>query len=1503
MFFVQNNIAITARHVVYNKNNVFIKIDSNKKIPVKAKYSNNKDDRMDIAILELSEVYDCKEYLKLNSIEILSESKCNTFGYPISKANDGQEINGVVNVGNITSKSLYDIEVQMIKDPGLSNYRGISGAPIIIDGTVQAILLRKLDGASFGVLKIKSCMSLLDCNNIKYLSNYSDWLNNVIEKSEIENSEIENSGKFNLDRTDLLENLIDFALENSGMIVGEAGVGKSYIINKLKNSLNVKGYPTINIPVEKFITGEDSELRTEFNLCESENLCDRIIKEFKLIGKKGVVIFDTYDSARNEELRKRILNLIRDMINKSKEVCNVIVVCRRYDAELSHNLLEVFPKAHNGLKCRSFEIKEFSDKEVEDAIQQITNKGETFNCLSSDLKKLLKNAFNLWMFGEIWGSEVDITHIQVAKSELDLLEMFWEKKIGDEHKDVNEYVLRKLTSKLVENKTIVIRKADIFEPSIETTWKDLFSKYVMKYADSFKNKISFTHNILFDYSVSKLVLIDKIDEIDEFIKEEKSRVIFLKPSFVYFFDILWKYDVESFWNISLKLFSSEDLPKIIRFFPVNTIINQANSIEDLNFITEKLQENNIYIENLTKCIFQALDSIEYFNDGLWIEFIGKVISTNINDNLLGTFCKGINRITENSFKNKNTTLLKQSNYICIKLFDYIDSHEECTYSEWLKTIQSILLGIVCKTYSINSEESKKRITKIVDVLDSSGTNVSLISIIVKNIDNIFVNDFEFMSYIVKKIFLNRVTNKDKSILGNSNIMCLTSNIQQDYNMCKFEIYSNLNRFIQMNSYNGFRLAIMMLNIIVLKTDDFSELEKITLEILGCKSEIIQDNSHWWANNYLDDEDVGYIAKALLEYFDKVIYEEKNDEFNKLFNIYLNEAKTAYLWNILLKVAAKKPKFFSDKLLDLCICPKVMICFELTYELGEYIKSACREFSSEALLSIENAIINLTNDKENEENNIKDRSQKRLILCLDRDLLRLEESKDMVNKMDNDFCKYENKPLVQFTSSRIERDYSEELKRQKIYTDDNKITQLLNKIDEINYSVINKEADSEQIESLFDFSKELYGFVNTKMEENLKAEILKQISQALITVLKGSSKEFILENYDFYKDVFKNITVSDLFNNADRDFKGLSRGYVQTPKHIAVEVFLILIQLRKDDEIISCFNTLFRHPSESLKCSLICRLADLYNNEEEYMWDKLKEIATGEDSMLKKELFIPLNNLIGDENNENIIEVLSIGYENDDMDFLNSMIQIVLVECFEYEDKWCNNIVNKIIEKPWDYIWTSDKGICAKIFEYIKCNNLNYYSKELVSKILGFISDVLVNLMNKLSSIDISVKQNISEYRKINEILEWILRKIYFESGENDENRKIPSDLKKKYYINVKPILERVINYDDCGDKVIISASTIYDLFNLYIHFFEFEPEYVIKNISILIKKSVKVGYTSDSLAHNKLKELLNRIFADYKEKLKEEEFMNDIFDILDYFIEVGDQNSIHFLWNLFEIYR
>ena len=447
----------------------------------------------------------------------------------------------------------------------------------------------------------------------------------------------EESGSIKINREKLRSDLLDFASRGSGVVIGSPGVGKTYLLKELHQHLKSSETPYLLLPLDQLGNGTNETLRQE--LSYKGDLIEKL-KSVPVSDDKAILLFDAFDAARDEETRNRFLKLIRRAVYKLKESWNIIVTVRTYDATKSQELLDLFGNcddpaltqdANNKILCRHFTIPSFNEDEVLQALEQIDCPRKIYDKSTSDFKRILAKPFNLWLLEKILKSVPKAPDFSQIRSEVQLLDLFWRRRIENESK---ELILRRISCKMVKERSLTIKVDDIYDdvdldkPVRKTTWDKLQSDEILTKKSSSGQRIAFSHNILFDYTISVLLIDDEPQHLENFITEDPSRPLFLRPSLTYFFTRLWYYDdTKSFWRAFWHIFPSNQsvhLRLVARLIPTSVIANEAREIEQLTPLLEKLQNGEEIAKDAITRLLQALQTLQIERDTLWIDFFDQI---------------------------------------------------------------------------------------------------------------------------------------------------------------------------------------------------------------------------------------------------------------------------------------------------------------------------------------------------------------------------------------------------------------------------------------------------------------------------------------------------------------------------------------------------------------------------------------------------------------------------------------------------------------------------------------------------------------------------------------------------------------------------------------------------------------------------------------------------------------------------------------------------------------
>ncbi len=426
-FLIANDIALTATHAIFDY--------LEHKKPVKLFfYVNNQVEEIDVEPIIFDE--ECKNQqiiaLRLNKVvegikpikcidyKFNTSLKCETFGYPPVRRDAGTFID--LQVKNEEYAENYQIlnsdwNIDLSKDDDIKDYKGVSGAPLILDRYAVAVLLKQVgEGGETSRLSAVSLylykeyfenigIEIITKDNEPYYAPYLTMLQNQLDQ-QLQNTILRRLNKQSNDSTSLgftfkftndnrqdekLESYLELlSIEKSAVILSEPGGGKTYLLSMLakdmiENPLIEKNRVPIILKARKWTRS-------------FSNLVEGILKELKytipninekqveqdLIAGKYLILVDGLDEVTSSA------DVLIDELIKISEIKNVhiLVTCRKenyYKQFYSH--------------FSEYVIDKLDDDMVHDYIEKELNISgwKLLHHIDMNLRSLIKNPLFLFM--------------------------------------------------------------------------------------------------------------------------------------------------------------------------------------------------------------------------------------------------------------------------------------------------------------------------------------------------------------------------------------------------------------------------------------------------------------------------------------------------------------------------------------------------------------------------------------------------------------------------------------------------------------------------------------------------------------------------------------------------------------------------------------------------------------------------------------------------------------------------------------------------------------------------------------------------------------------------------------------------------------------------------------------------------------------------------------------------------------------------------------------------
>ena len=371
-------------------------------------------------------------------------------------------------------------------------------------------------------------------------------------------------------RPRVIEELVELTKRGSVMVSGAPGIGKSWILAQLLKRYESDGRPVTTLIAEDF---DVSNVQQIYDVLGFSKPLPKLLSTMK----DPVLIIDGLDALRGEASQRAFRDLIHAVLDEAPN-SSIVASVRTFDLQESPELQRLqYRYPPNGRGMQKFVIGQLTDAELLDASRRNGDLLTILEDKTTALFGLLRNPFNLRLAFALLHDGIDLGELRNIQSQVQLLENYWRLRVlSKDDGGLKEKLLRSLSQKMVDTKVLSIPETEIVEPGYQDVLRGLKSSEVIR--KNVTGRLSYSHNILFDYSIARLLL----DEyrLVAFIRGDSVRSLFFRPSLTLFFHRLWAFDRPLFWEVTTDVVMPGDLPERMRVVPSVVVADAvANSQE------------------------------------------------------------------------------------------------------------------------------------------------------------------------------------------------------------------------------------------------------------------------------------------------------------------------------------------------------------------------------------------------------------------------------------------------------------------------------------------------------------------------------------------------------------------------------------------------------------------------------------------------------------------------------------------------------------------------------------------------------------------------------------------------------------------------------------------------------------------------------------------------------------------------------------------------------------
>ena len=720
--------------------------------------------------------------------------------------------------------------------------------------------------------------------------------------------------------------LKETAETGSVLVVGEPGVGKSGVLHSLVEALHEEERDVIVLTPQQLPILSPDGLRNELRLEH-----DPIDVLANWPGTRtAFLIIDALDAARTEPATAALRNLIRE-VGQCGNRWNVVASIREYDARYSRDLIKMFkgtppdgpvPALAGELfaKMCHIVVGRLTDSEL----QQISERGTPqlawfLESAPAAVAELLQTPFNLRLAAELLGGETDPRAIQDVRTQLELLDLYWQERVLGGTKSSRDVVLRKAVE-VMSRKRVLHVDRDLVETGVmEGNYvSDLLSEQVLiewkprPDDPPRRSTLAFAHHVLFDFAVAQLLLRRDASRVAPFLAEDPAFVLLGRPSLVMHFHYLWGLaspgsTKDEFWETVLAVCGQDDIPAI------GKLIGPSVAAE----IGVEIRE----FEPLLKALGNADDLVRASGENA-LEYCVRALrkERGSQPEAASLFCDLAERLS-NSFTSRSSyptswllaDLVARLDQLSPTQVKRVGTISRCLLTfAWAQSqrhhrLVARAIQFVCRTFATDIGLSSDLLRRAIEPNHFVRYGSEELRVLADKVPSITPYNPGLVKDIYRIAFEYEETSDAPTHLGGV-VLTLISNRRQDYQAGLFQLVQAYPEFLRIAPQVAVEVMNVALERHVSQAGSLLNREAIEFDLDGEPVLLQADDSHTWDEGQSHPhEDAVHLLDHVQSRLGELAEDEENTaELANLLDILTHTCRLAVVWRRLLNLGTRYP---------------------------------------------------------------------------------------------------------------------------------------------------------------------------------------------------------------------------------------------------------------------------------------------------------------------------------------------------------------------------------------------------------------------------------------------------------------------------------------------------------------------------------------------------------------------------------------------------------------------
>ena len=699
------------------------------------------------------------------------------------------------------------------------------------------------------------------------------------------------------------------AEQQSILLIGEPGAGKSAILNALARELRKKG-DVVELAVDRYNIEDLDGLRIELGL---QNSLVKVLEAWDGPTDAWLII-DALDATRGGRGEGAFRSLIERILGL-KGRWKVVASIRTFDLRMGVRFRELFagqpPNADyrdsTFANVRHLLVRPWSQSEFSAVLAQAPELSAALMNAPAKLRHLAEVPFNTRLIYELLRSGVESVSLQDLSSQAQLLRLFWDRRVVALGVAA-EACLGRVVQSMLDNRTLRTTTASIgaIDPS---AFDELCRGGVLTRVEN-DRYIQFRHHLLFDYVASRMLL-DPDAIISGKLKFPKAEAkgLMLAPALGFLLQELWLNDADRnrYWSAVVRILGDKEGDPVLRSAAGRLSSELPAEAGDLLTLARHIATNDSNVRVALEQVVAALAvRFEDDPDVLYLPWVA----------LAGLMSENVERVAN---------VLRFLTHLLInaarppQLSEDIGKSarallRDCFKRDEAGTRAASLIPLVVATFETNPTDSVAILGEAFEPKRISAHGWEDVPALCREIKRVAPAAPKFAVEVYSKTYAWNINSDTKTRIGDSKILPLTSNARQDYGTALYSLSEYFPDFLSNHSEDAVEALVGAIDAFVSREHAGSAAEEGGLATVSIGERMLRlkpDGSHIWAHD--PDSQYGQDGEALIQKFTTTLIALPEVKALSVANYMLPRIESAILWARLFLAAVRRQDGLVDVL--------------------------------------------------------------------------------------------------------------------------------------------------------------------------------------------------------------------------------------------------------------------------------------------------------------------------------------------------------------------------------------------------------------------------------------------------------------------------------------------------------------------------------------------------------------------------------------------------------------